>query len=741
MRIFLHRSERKKRNILLFLICSVLLIGVGYSLIATNISINGLLAVDKVTWDVHFENVVVDNNNNTVQGNINLSSNNTLINYTVTLDKPGDVYSFTVDVVNNGTIDAMLASIEPEGLTEEQKKIISYSITYSDGNALQEKDSLVSSGIERLVVKLEYNYDLDKQDLLPSNLTVHLKLKTNYVQDDGTSNARPDSLFTLMAKAAVPDNVSSQFVTSSNGIDFKTISSDSNGKGIYLKADSKTDSRPIYYYRGAVTNNNVMFADFCWKIVRTTETGGVKLIYNGAPTTTYDYDYLDNSYYINVTNDENYPYTYDTETKYWISTNHTDGQTGTLTFSVNVTGDYYLSYEVSSESCCDKAYFFRDGVQIDVCSGIQNGSIELQDVTPSTVFSVRYTKDSSVSNGDDNIKFAIGQIVGGPYVNCANVGSTTEIPNTIYDSADSSMAYIGYMYGTIYPYTKTDIDTSAEYLFGNSFTYSDGTYQLTDTVSTIDSTHHYTCFNASGECENINYVYNTFATTQYYHIVISDGKSVEDAIAEMQANTNNSSTKTSIDTWFQNTFSTWFTNNGKSYSNYLEDTVWCNDRSMYGEDTEEYLTKSGWVPNGGGYESHLFFSTWGRMNAGEPSLKCIKKNDAYTVNDTINGNGALTYPVALLTSDEVMLAGGNGSYSSTEGHNYLYTGQYMKLLSPSRAGYLWIKPMVTTSDAVLDDYSFMGTGGIRPTISINASLKVKEGTNGTSTNPYQFIID
>ncbi len=41
---------------------------------------------------------------------------------------------------------------------------------------------------------------------------------------------------------------------------------------------------PIYYYRGAVDNNNLIFANFCWKIFRTTETEGLKIIYNGVPT-------------------------------------------------------------------------------------------------------------------------------------------------------------------------------------------------------------------------------------------------------------------------------------------------------------------------------------------------------------------------------------------------------------------------------------------------------------------------
>ena len=67
-------------------------------------------------------------------------------------------------------------------------------------------------------------------------------------------------------------------------IDFSNISSDTNGKGIYIRSGTENDKNPIYYYRGAVDNNNVLFANFCWKIVRTTETGGIKLIYNGEPS-------------------------------------------------------------------------------------------------------------------------------------------------------------------------------------------------------------------------------------------------------------------------------------------------------------------------------------------------------------------------------------------------------------------------------------------------------------------------
>ena len=91
------------------------------------------------------------------------------------------------------------------------------------------------------------------------------------------------NLYRIMARDSVLDDTSSTYVTNSSGINLGQISSDTNGKGIYEMASTKNDTYPIYYYRGAVTNNNVKFAGFCWKAIRTTDTGGVKLIYNGEP--------------------------------------------------------------------------------------------------------------------------------------------------------------------------------------------------------------------------------------------------------------------------------------------------------------------------------------------------------------------------------------------------------------------------------------------------------------------------
>ena len=104
------------------------------------------------------------------------------------------------------------------------------------------------------------------------------------IDNEQDSESDEINLYSAITINAPVDNVASTYVTSSTGIDFGVAPSNTNGKGLYIRSGTENDKYPIYYYRGAVTNNNVIFANFCWKIVRTTETGGIKLIYNGVPT-------------------------------------------------------------------------------------------------------------------------------------------------------------------------------------------------------------------------------------------------------------------------------------------------------------------------------------------------------------------------------------------------------------------------------------------------------------------------
>ena len=59
----------------------------------------------------------------------------------------------------------------------------------------------------------------------------------------------------------------------------KVIEDYNNDNGVQKTTDE--NGKDVYYYTGNITNNNLVLNNYCWKMVRTTETDGVKLIYNG----------------------------------------------------------------------------------------------------------------------------------------------------------------------------------------------------------------------------------------------------------------------------------------------------------------------------------------------------------------------------------------------------------------------------------------------------------------------------
>ena len=59
----------------------------------------------------------------------------------------------------------------------------------------------------------------------------------------------------------------------------KLLADYSSNKGVKKTTDE--NGKDVYYYTGNITNNNLVLNNYCWKMVRTTETDGVKLIYNG----------------------------------------------------------------------------------------------------------------------------------------------------------------------------------------------------------------------------------------------------------------------------------------------------------------------------------------------------------------------------------------------------------------------------------------------------------------------------
>ena len=509
--------------------------------------------------------------------------------------------------------------------------------------------------------------------------------------------------------------------TSLYGTIKKRAKTDTTYLALYTGEGADTYAKPVYYYKGNVQNNNVLFGGFCWKIVRTTETGGVKIVYNGVQKDEVPISPVEQSSYTNISNDATYPYTFDSTSKTWVSTNKTDSATGTITFTVATVGDYYLSYDVSSEEGYDKAKFYKNGTAIGDSNGYSGttfGSIVLTGLTTSDVIKVEYTKDSSSASGSDTVTFSIGKVIGDPVKSCNNTGIDSQIGTSKFNSDYISPAYVGYMYNTVYTYSGKSMSSQSNIVFGNSFTYANGTYTLTDTktVATWSSgyntinNNHYTCMTTGTTCSSINYVYYADSESAYY-ITLTNGKSVNDALNEMlyadDVNTKDSTIKTYIDSWYES--------NLASYQDKLEDTVFCNYRSMNNE------SSNGWNPNGGSTSTILEFKNY---NTNNQSLVCTNETDRFSMS---NPKAKLKYPIGLLSLPELKLAGYGSSH-------YYNNGQEVWLAYPSDLYNSSTYVGLTGSGGFMVNFA-NDSNGVRPSVSLKPNTYFSSG-DGSFTNPF-----
>ena len=187
-----------------------------------------------------------------------------------------------------------------------------------------------------------------------------------------------------------------------------------------------------------------------------------------------------------------------------------------------------------------------------------------------------------------------------------------------------------------------------------------------------------------------------------------------------QTNTNDSTIKTYLDNWYKTNIV------GTTNEQYLVDNVFCNDRSMAGNNSGT---------GAGVSRTYYRWYNWASSSFNNKMmLTCPQKNDAFTVSDTTNGNGALTYPVGLLSTDEIVLAG--GWYADNNGY-YLYSGQYWWASSPHFFGGSLAGMRGVTSHGYASSY-FDGTsnGGVRPVFNLKAEV-LTQGS-GTASDPYHL---
>ena len=182
---------------------------------------------------------------------------------------------------------------------------------------------------------------------------------------------------------------------------------------------------------------------------------------------------------------------------------------------------------------------------------------------------------------------------------------------------------------------------------------------------------------------------------------------------ETHANTNNSTIKTVVDNWYKTNIE------DAGYSSYINDTIFCSDRSFNTTNT------------GTGAGTSTTYYRW-YLSSNGIRLTCTQQNDRFTVDDEVTGNGDLTYPVGLLTTDEAYLAGG---YSTSNSGYYLYTGNVYWTMSPSNFGGSNANVRYVNSTGNVNFYTDVYYSyGVRPVLNLKPN-SLTSG-DGSASNPF-----
>ena len=376
-----------------------------------------------------------------------------------------------------------------------------------------------------------------------------------------------------------------------------------------------------------------------------------------------------------------------------------DFTTGTGSYTVTAVPSIAGSLDSTSKTTTENGQvtFFTNAI-IDSVSGctneISDGKVIVKNVTSNTTcnINVSYMKLYDKLLADNPTRPGARTSFSSTLTsnNTKTLYTSTENGTTVYyfagNATDNWVQFGGYYWRII----RTNSDGGVRLLYHGTSTTAENAY--------------------IGESA-FNNSYNNIAYVSYMYG--STG-----SIANARTNQTNSSTiKTAIDNWYKDNLNT-------NYGKYLSTTaVYCNDRST---------------------SDNTYFGAYTRLKTNKtPSYDCAATEDKFTA-DTSTGNGKLTYPIALMTADEVSFAGGlwgtNAQtwyyYNSAKGSS---TGeQWWWLLSPAsgNGSYAYVFFVVGSSNPGFLSSTYVShTYGVRPAVSLKSCVKTSGG-DGSVSAPY-----
>ena len=394
-----------------------------------------------------------------------------------------------------------------------------------------------------------------------------------------------------------------------------------------------------------------------------------------------------------------------------------DFTTGTGSYTVTAVPSIAGSLDSTSKTTTENGQvtFFTNAI-IDSVSGctneISDGKVIIKNVTGNTTcnINVSYMKlyDKLLA---DNPTRSTRDTYNAVFINNTTGTLFTATEKNVHNTTDTTVYY--YAGNTTNNWVKF-----AGYYWRIIRTNADGSIRMLYSGTSHDTT--------SGYINSTTYAFNTsYNSPKYVGYMYGEN---DDTLANARTNTNNSTIKTAIDNWYAS--------NMTSYTKYLSTTaVYCNDRTEQTSGTYNIGSKFGYAPRA-------------RVNTNyAPTYDCTETSDAFSGSNT---SAKLTYPIALMTVDEIMRAGGKDRTSLTSPYAWYYlnsangsiTGDTVwQLLSPCDWGgsyaFVFVVRGSSSPGSLSNGYGVSYSGGVRPVISLKSDVLYKSG-DGSAESPYEI---
>lgn len=240
----MRKSNRRKRNYIIAGLCMILLIMVvGYAAFSSQLKISGTSNISS-SFLVKITNIEVSNIVGGAKDKSEVTTHtDTTATFGTTLQSPGDSITYDITIENQGTIYAVLKTIN--------KTDTSNSAILFETSGVFEGDALNAGGIATMQVTVTYNPNITTQ---PDDLDSNLKIDLGYEQ-------APEGYVPPVRQIIV------------GGQEVEIVDS---GDGLYK--DEYEYGK--YTYKGANPNNYITFNNETWRIISISPSGLIKIMRN-----------------------------------------------------------------------------------------------------------------------------------------------------------------------------------------------------------------------------------------------------------------------------------------------------------------------------------------------------------------------------------------------------------------------------------------------------------------------------